>query len=92
MTEDKKNPESDEVADEQLDDVAGGATVIPGSAKTGAGGGAIPDVCMTPGGGSAIPTPYPNTGDTGSTEPNKKVKVSGGNEMGGSSGGEAGGN
>jgi len=30
MTEEKKKPEEDEVSEQQLEDVAGGATVVPG--------------------------------------------------------------
>ena len=50
MTDEKKKPEEDEVGDEQLEDVAGGAITFP-------------NVCLTPApGGSGIPTPFPNSG------------------------------
>ncbi len=60
MTEEKKKPEEDEVSEQQLEDVAGGATVVPGAPDLGS---AIPDVCKTPApGGSVLPIPYPNSG------------------------------
>ena len=75
--DDKKKTDTDEVADEQLEDVSGGATVIAGAASQTAGAGAIPDVCMTPApGGTSIPVPYPNTGTgAGDTSPDSKVVV-----------------
>ncbi len=81
MTDEKMKPDEDGVTDEQLEDVSGGATIIPGAAKGAGGGIVIPDVCQTPApGGSGIPTPFPNSGlDSGSGS--KAVKNAGG-EMG----------
>ena len=61
MTEEEKKPDEDEVSEEQLEDVAGGATIVPGAPDL---GGAIPDIAKTPapGGVGGIPTPYPNVG------------------------------
>jgi hypothetical protein len=75
MTDEKKKPEEDEVGDEQLEDVAGGATVFANAAMGGPESGAIPPVMGTPNGGSGIPIPFPNSsmGGTGS----KAVKIAG---------------
>ena len=62
MTDEKKKPEEDEVSDEQLDGVAGGATVFANAAMGGPESGAIPPAMGTPSpGGSVVPIPYPNT-------------------------------
>ena len=63
MTDEKKKPEEDEVGDEQLEDVAGGATVFANAAMGGPESGAIPPAMGTPNqGGSGIPIPFPNIG------------------------------
>jgi hypothetical protein len=88
MTDEKKKPE-EEISDEQLDDVAGGATVIAGAASQSAGAGAIPDVCMTPNPGrSGIPIPFPNSsgmsgGSDAVTVKGKEGVPEGGPTMGG---------
>ena len=66
MTDEKRKPEEDEVGDEQLEDVSGGAAIITGAAKGSGEAGAIPDVMQTPDpGGSGIPIPFPNVGGEG---------------------------
>ena len=61
MTDEKKR--EDEISEEELEDVAGGAISVTGAAKGSSEAGAIPDVMQTPGGGgSGIPIPFPNSG------------------------------
>ncbi len=87
MTEEKKKPAEDEVSEEQLEDVAGGATVVPGAPDLGS---AIPDVLQTPApGGSVLPLPYPNSGSA-ADGPSKDVEFGSGGTTEGGSGGSTG--
>jgi len=74
---------TDEVSDEQLDDVAGGANrvfanmnIVQRADSSGISS-AVPGVCRTPGGSSPSPIPYPNVGeseDTGTTTKSDTTK------------------
>jgi len=68
---DKKKPD-DEISEEDLQDVAGGATVVPGAPDLGGG---VPDVMLPAPGGSSIPSPYPNIGHSDG-QPSTKVDIS----------------
>jgi hypothetical protein len=71
---------SDEVSDEELDSVAGGATAVFANALSvvhksgGASLSSFPDVCATPAAPSPIPIPYPNIGGGDSGTGSKQTK------------------
>jgi len=70
MTDEKKKPEEDEVADEQLEDVSGGhMTTKGGSLAT------FPDVCLTPGDVGTSPITLDSTASKG--DPTKGTKDTG---------------
>ena len=70
MTDEKKKPE-DELNEEELENVSGGATGITGAAMGGSESGALPPTIGTSSpGGSFNPSPYPNPagGDTSNAD------------------------
>ena len=84
MTDEGKKPDTDEISEENLGEVSGGATVFGNASGSSSGGSAIPptDICMTPSGNASIPVPYPNVagdGDGGTETPVKTKKASSNN-------------